>query len=288
MKWRSILGRILKTSYEAVIKLILTVRGIDPGSFEAERFETLTQSLMRLAIRPVDRILSNRTSLTAERVEQKYDSLAGSHIANETSDERKWYIIHGHPVRCTWAELKEAVISTYKHFIAPFKPRTVLEVGAGELITLTRLARMLDDDIQYFACDISLGRLLAGRVHFQQTIGPRVHLAKANAVKLPYPDQSIDVVFTSHSLEHMPFDYQEAVFEICRVARWGVILFEPCFEVSSSLQRLRMRSIGYVRGLPPIVREIEDFALHATGMIESGSPFNRTSFFLLRRMNGGL
>ena len=48
-------------------------------------------------------------------------------------------------------------------------------------------------------------------------------VAKANALKLPFPDDSFDVVITRHTLEQMPKVYQKALDEIFRVSKNHVI-----------------------------------------------------------------
>ena len=108
--------------------------------------------------------------------------------------------------------------------LSRFSFANVLEVGAGELTALSSLAEFFDNKVDCYAMDLSLNRVYQGWREFQQRYRREVVVCKANAVALPYPDNSFDMVFTSHCLEHMPYDYKAAIVEMCRVTRKLVVL----------------------------------------------------------------
>ena len=66
---------------------------------------------------------------------------------------------------------------------------------------------------------------------------PSANIVQGNIFKIPFPDRSFDMVFTSRVLIHIsPKDIQRALKEICRVAKeyiWGFEYFTPeCTEVN--------------------------------------------------------
>ncbi|MBZ0096706.1 MAG: class I SAM-dependent methyltransferase [Sulfuricella sp.] len=66
---------------------------------------------------------------------------------------------------------------------------------------------------------------------------------------IPLGDESVDVVYTSHSIEPNGGREEDAIRELMRVARRAVVLVEPIYELANSEAQARMRAHGYVRGL---------------------------------------
>ena len=62
-------------------------------------------------------------------------------------------------------------------------------------------------------------------------------------------DDSIDVVYTSHSLEPNGGREEAAINELLRVARKAVVLVEPLYELAPENAQKRMAEHGYVRNL---------------------------------------
>ena len=60
---------------------------------------------------------------------------------------------------------------------------------------------------------------------------PSANIVQGNIFKIPFPDRSFDMVFTSRVLIHIsPKDIQRALKEICRVAKeyiWGFEYYAP-------------------------------------------------------------
>ncbi|MFI5307044.1 MAG: class I SAM-dependent methyltransferase [Polyangiales bacterium] len=93
--------------------------------------------------------------------------------------------------------------------VAPFaQGKRVLEIGCGTGLILTRLARVATHAV---GIDVSPGMLRAARER-----GLRVALA--SATRLPFPDESFDLVCSFKVLAHVP-DVERALIEITRVTR---------------------------------------------------------------------
>ena len=72
--------------------------------------------------------------------------------------------------------------------------------------------------------------------------------------KLPLKENSIDLIFTIHSLEPNNKIKNKIFDELFRVSRHGVILMEPHYEISSKKQKKRMLKLDYVRGIEKLLK----------------------------------
>lgn len=100
---------------------------------------------------------------------------------------------------------------------------TVLDLGCGEGRHV--IANYVRGDVQAIGVDLALNDLKTSRERFEPFSQPdnhfkSFHLSVANALKLPFPDNSFDKVICSEVLEHIP-DYQGALKEIQRVLKPG-------------------------------------------------------------------
>lgn len=126
---------------------------------------------------------------------------------------------------------------------------SILEVGCGEATTLAGVLKYLSNapkhalgfDISWSRCAEGLGWLSENEVSAK--------LFVADLFDIPLEDESVDVVYTSHSLEPNGGREEDAIRELMRVARRAVVLVEPIYELANSEAQSRMRAHGYVRGL---------------------------------------
>ena len=126
---------------------------------------------------------------------------------------------------------------------------SILEVGVGEATTLAGvLAECAIKPRQAFGFDVSWSRVCVGRQWLQEN-GQRADLFVADLLSIPMGDGSVDVVYSSHSLEPNRGKEEEAIRECLRVARKAVVLVEPIYELAPREAQARIRSHGYVEGL---------------------------------------
>lgn len=126
---------------------------------------------------------------------------------------------------------------------------SLLEVGCGEATTLAGVAKHLNKmpehalgfDISWSRCAEGLGWLSENKVS--------ASLFVADLFDIPLEDASVDVVYTSHSIEPNGGREEEAIRELMRVARRAVVLVEPIYELANPEAQARMLTHGYVRGL---------------------------------------
>lgn len=127
---------------------------------------------------------------------------------------------------------------------------SIMEVGVGEATIMNPLMKKIDSDNQMdkFGFDISWSRIRYAKSNSERE-GINSKLFVANLFDIPLPDNSIDVVYTSHSLEPNGGKEKEALKELYRVASKYVVLLEPDFQNASKEGKERMTSHGYVKNL---------------------------------------
>jgi ubiquinone/menaquinone biosynthesis C-methylase UbiE len=185
-----------------------------------------------------DQIGDDHNTLAATLI--AYDLQAGSYVdiaRKEPALKKRWAL-----------QLVEA--------LSPFTTpnSSLLEVGVGEATTLTEVIKLLPLK-RALGFDISWSRCHVGKSWLQES-DVKADLFVGDIFNIPLADESIDVLYTSHSLEPNGGKEKEAISELCRVAKKAVVLVEPIFELASDEAKLRMTSHGYVKGLARVAREL--------------------------------
>lgn len=164
-----------------------------------------------------------------------YDLQAGAYVRHALSDpdgKRRW-------------------CSQLAGLVAAHLPSggSVMEVGSGEATTLAGLLEALPQHPgAALGFDISWSRCAHGRGWLRHK-AQHAELFVADLFHIPLADASVDVVYTSHSLEPNGGREQAALQELLRVARRAVVLVEPIYELAGPDARERMAHHGYVRNL---------------------------------------
>lgn len=198
-----------------------------------------------------------------------YDLQAGSYIrlARENPDLNR-----------TWGE-------QIAELLRPFAEKEVslLEVGSGEATTLAAVLQTLDQSaITALGFDCSWSRVAQGRTWLaEQRVTATTFVG--DLFRIPLADESVDIVYTSHSLEPNGGREKEAIRECMRVARTAVILVEPAYELADAVAQARMREHGYVRGLHEAARscgaDVRDYRL----LPLSKNPLNPSGVLVLAK-----
>ena len=126
---------------------------------------------------------------------------------------------------------------------------SILEVGCGEATTLAGVIRHLSvKPTKVLGFDISWSRIAQGEAWLKEKqVTARLYVA--DLFEIPLEDESVDVVYTSHSIEPNGGREEEAIRELLRVARQAVVLVEPIYELADDAAKERMAQHGFVRGL---------------------------------------
>jgi ubiquinone/menaquinone biosynthesis C-methylase UbiE len=142
---------------------------------------------------------------------------------------------------------------------------SLLEIGVGEATTLAGVLRKIAGVPRVaLGCDLSWSRVDAGNRWLAEN-HCHASLFVADLFSVPLADGSIDVVYSSHSLEPNRGREKEALQECLRVARKAVVLVEPIYELASAEAQARMKHHGYVENLRETVEqlgaEVSDYRL---------------------------
>jgi ubiquinone/menaquinone biosynthesis C-methylase UbiE len=162
---------------------------------------------------------------------------------------------------------------------------SIMEVGVGEATLMNPLMQKIDPEgrLAKFGFDISWSRTRYA-VQNSEAFGNRIKLFMADLFQIPLPDNSVDVVYTSHSLEPNGGFEKEALRELYRVAAQYIVLLEPDYESASSEGRERMLKHGYVRDLPFHALELGyDVTMHRP-FDTFINPLNPTGLTLIRKV----
>jgi SAM-dependent methyltransferase len=160
---------------------------------------------------------------------------------------------------------------------------TVLEVGVGEATTLAgALQAMKVQPNLAIGFDVSWSRVAEGRAWLEE-MGQKASLFVGDLFSIPLADSSVDVVYSSHSLEPNGGKELEALAECLRVSRKSVVLIEPIYELALPVAQERMRLHGYVKGLKKAAEKLgaEVAAYHLLDY--SPNPLNPSGVIHLRK-----
>lgn len=127
---------------------------------------------------------------------------------------------------------------------------SILEAGVGEATTLANVVEKLNlKPKRSCGFDISWSRINYARKFAESKGMSPEWLFTGDLFRVPLADNSIDIVYTSHSIEPNGGREEEAIKELYRVCSRYLVLLEPAYELASDEAKARMEHHGYVRGL---------------------------------------
>ena len=136
--------------------------------------------------------------------------------------------------------------------------KTLLDFGSGELTSFSYvLEKLFKSDIKFYACDISFNRLFLGSLLLEKKklLNSSINLFCNDFDKLPFFDNSIDVIITNHSIEPNKSNAEKIILELYRVARKKLILQEPNYDIACESGKKRMMSNNCVVNLSQILKK---------------------------------
>ena len=171
---------------------------------------------------------------TSAIIDVAYDLQAGVYVRKATTDaeliafKRSW-----------GAEIARI-------FLALGRPGSILEAGVGEGTTLSAVLQALNlRDLRTYGFDLSWSRVAMAMRWLEQQGARGVSLCTGDLLHMPYANDSIDIVYTSHSIEPNRGRETAILRELHRVARRYLVLLEPAYELTTDEIRARMDRHGY-------------------------------------------
>ena len=209
---------------------------------------------------------------TQKIIEISYDMQTGSYIeAMKSADMAK------HKEEYT-AEIAKVILSLCQ-------PTSLLEAGVGEATTLSGVSKHLKNEVSSYGFDLSWSRVAYAKdwLHTQGIIN--TVLCSGDLFNIPFLDNSIDVVYTSHSIEPNGGNEESILRELYRVAKKYLILLEPGYELSSEEARQRMDSHGYCKNLKGISHSLGYEVLKHELFPYTTNPLNPTALTIISKQS---
>lgn len=207
---------------------------------------------------------------TREIIEISYDLQSGSYSA-AMKDQKM-------------SKFKEEYSKEIAKVIQLFcEPESIMEAGVGEATTLSGVIQNLPRKINSFGFDISLSRLFYAEQWLQSQSITDTVLCSGDLFNIPFMDNSIDVVYTSHSIEPNGGHEKQILKELHRVTKKYLILLEPGYDFASKEAKQRMDSHGYCKNLKSISEAASFKVLKHEPFPLSVNPVNPTAITIISK-----
>lgn len=180
-----------------------------------------------------------------EIIEIAYDLQAGNYTKN---------ILNSHSLNQYYVSYTQELFYTIQSLCN--KIESIMEAGIGEATTLANLLDNYDKNIKSYGFDISYSRLLYAKKYLDLKRHNQTKIVTGSLLNIPFLDNSIDVVYTSHSLEPNRGYEKEMLQELYRVTKKYLILLEPAYELSNKSIQQRMDKHGYCMNLEQYCLEL--------------------------------
>ena len=162
---------------------------------------------------------------------------------------------------------------------------SLMDVGTGEITIFSSVLRQLSvRPERVLAFDISWSRIYSGLPYAREHMGgafSRLTPFVAEMGSIPLPDKSVDVVTSNHALEPNGGTLPILMRELFRVTRHTLVLFEPCFEAGTPLEKERMDRLGYIKGIEEVVAKLGGTMLDMFRMNSVLNALNPTFCFVI-------
>jgi SAM-dependent methyltransferase len=164
------------------------------------------------------------------------------------------------------------------------KYNSILEVGIGEGTTLGLLNYFLEEKPEKsYGFDISWSRIKYARKFMKELNVHDVELFTGDLFTYPLKDNSIDIVYTSHSIEPNGGREEEALKELYRITKDYLILLEPSYDFADEKGKERMQEHGYVTKLYSTAKELGYKVVEHRLFDVSVNPLNPTGLIVIQK-----
>ena len=215
----------------------------------------------------------DESSNSSEIIEIAYDAQAGNVFSEYTTIPKETELINSN------AE------ELYSHLIPHlFQGCSLMDVGTGELLTLSLICKNIDIPIDVLAFDISWSRLYKGRKIWDQNI-PNQNLTLSSFVadmkKIPLLSKSIDITTSMLALEPNGRNLEILLKELFRVTKGKCVLFEPSYKHNSDEGKKRMDRLGYIKDIEETAENLGGRIIDVIPIKKVLNPLNLPACFVI-------
>ena len=209
---------------------------------------------------------------TPEIIEISYDMQTGSY-----TEAMKNEAMAKHKAEYS-AEIANVILSLCE-------PKSILEAGVGEATTLSGVIKSLNKPTKSYGFDLSWSRVAYAKEWLLSQGVTNTTLCTGDLFNMPFIDNAIDIVYTSHSIEPNGGNEEAILKELYRVTNKYLILLEPGYELSNEEIRQRMDSHGYCKNLPAIAKSLGYDVLKHQLFSSSANPLNPTALTVISKQS---
>jgi ubiquinone/menaquinone biosynthesis C-methylase UbiE len=160
------------------------------------------------------------------------------------------------------------------------RPVEVLEVGCGNGTNLKVLSERLGPKVVLRGIDISPQRLQQGRAYWGDALDG-IEMAEDSATTLAtVPDTSVDLVYSVHCLEQIPYAVDACLAAMARVTRSRAVFVEPVWEFANPTQKLYTLFGDQLRTLLPALAQSPLKVERSWQAKLISNPLNQTGFVI--------
>ncbi len=168
--------------------------------------------------------------------------------------------------------------------LSPFE--SIMEAGVGEATTISKLlGKLAQQNYKAYGFDISWSRIKYAHKNCQKKALFDTTLFTGDLFNAPLQDNSIDLVYTLHSIEPNGGREKEALEELYRIARKYLVLLEPIYEWADEEGKARMDKLGYVRNLKNVIADLGYNMIEYRQFNYSVNPLNPTGLIVIEKVN---
>ena len=218
----------------------------------------------------VQHLLKNHSELSKiEAIMLSYDLQAGSYSeAFDKNPDRKIQYCQ---------ELVEKM-SKLGHF------NSILNVGVGEATILGNFVSLLKDrPSEIYGIDISWSRVYKAVEFMKRFDIENFQFMTGDLFYSPFMDNSIEMVFSNHSLEPNGGREEEALKELYRISSKYIVINEPCYEWASTEAKERIEKHGYVKNLHLVAEKLGYEIVSHEPFTNPVSVLNPTSCLIIKK-----
>jgi len=184
-----------------------------------------------------------------------------------------------------YAKFKALYCSALYQTISQFEPiDSILDAGIGEGITLAPLLDHFNVKPKSYGVDISWSRTAFADNWLREKGHTDTTLCTGNITDLPYANNSIDLVFTSHAIEPNQGSERVIIKELFRVARKYVILLEPSYELGDEACKERMTRLEYCKNIEQTCIDLGLKVIEHRLFEQSANPLNPTAITIIEKL----
>ena len=160
---------------------------------------------------------------------------------------------------------------------------SIIEIGVGEATTLGNLLKKIPSGISAYGFDISWSRIFYAQQFLKKQKINTCTLFTGDFFNCPLADNSIDVVYTSHSIEPNGGREKEALEELYRITNKYLVLLEPAYDFATEEGKNRMIKNGYITKLYETAKELNYKIIEHRLFDISSNPLNPTGLTIIEK-----